>query len=163
MPSATRTRTGTDGELNGGQNMIHAVVRTNARENPTRVVREEIDLHQAVPVAVSRSISCGAAGHQLVAERDHLVEHPRSGDRDDDGGTDQLGDERQGLFLQLGDRLDQPDDESDHQHDDEEGSGDLGGEDEGVGADVDGVCEVMSVPAVEGRRGRRSRRASRTR
>jgi hypothetical protein len=33
----TRTRRGIEGELNGGQIEIHAVVRTSARQNPTSV------------------------------------------------------------------------------------------------------------------------------
>src|SRR5690606_9942795 len=111
---------------------------------------------RASPVAQpgSREISIGSQSRDRCPQRPHpghhLAQHPRSGQEEDEGCPDQLGDEGEGHLLHLGDRLQQRHGDPDAGGGNEERPRELGRDHEGVDEDVEDLgIRHATVPCTD--------------
>src|SRR4051794_28600209 len=109
--------------LNGGAITTHALARTSASRNATTSPAGRSMVNGR---AESRRDETRDHGEQVMGEPDDLVQHPVAGHHDDDGDRGQLGHESQRHFLDLGDRLEQRDGQTDGEAGDEDRGRDLG-------------------------------------
>src|SRR5690606_25311377 len=131
-PSMALTVPGIAPWLNGGATTRKTVTRTAASAMGTTTRAR----------STSAAQEPGDAVEELVGRDDELGDHPVPAEHDGHGHPDRLGHEAQGDLLDLGHRLEQGDGEADDQRGDEEWRGELGGQPEREGGDVDDVRGV---------------------